>query len=59
MILKLNNLSRSFGSLKAVDGIELEVARGEALFDPSSHSAPSTENVTTICAQERSRLDNR
>lgn len=31
MILKLDNLSRSFGSLKAVDGVELEVARGEAL----------------------------
>ncbi len=31
VILKLNNLTRSFGSLKAVDGIELEVARGEAL----------------------------
>jgi branched-chain amino acid transport system ATP-binding protein len=31
VILKLDNLSRSFGSLKAVDGIELEVAPGEAL----------------------------
>jgi branched-chain amino acid transport system ATP-binding protein len=31
VILKLDNLSRSFGSLKAVDGVELEVARGEAL----------------------------
>ena len=31
MILKLDNLARSFGSLKAVDGVELEVARGEAL----------------------------
>ena len=31
MILKLDNLSRSFGSLKAVDGVELEVGTGEAL----------------------------
>jgi ABC-type branched-subunit amino acid transport system ATPase component len=31
VILKLDNLSRSFGSLKAVDGVELEVAPGEAL----------------------------
>ena len=31
MILKLDNLARSFGSLKAVDGVALEVARGEAL----------------------------
>jgi branched-chain amino acid transport system ATP-binding protein len=31
VILKLDNLSRSFGSLKAVDSVELEVARGEAL----------------------------
>jgi branched-chain amino acid transport system ATP-binding protein len=31
VILKLDNLARSFGSLKAVDGVELEVARGEAL----------------------------
>ena len=31
MILKLDNLSRSFGSNKAVDGVELEVGRGEAL----------------------------
>ena len=31
MILKLDNLSRSFGSLKAVDGVGLEVASGEAL----------------------------
>ena len=31
MILRLANLTRSFGSLKAVDGVNLEVARGEAL----------------------------
>jgi branched-chain amino acid transport system ATP-binding protein len=31
VILKLDNLSRSFGSLKAVDGVGLEVAAGEAL----------------------------
>ncbi len=31
MILKLDNLTRSFGSLKAVDGVELEVTQGEAL----------------------------
>ena len=31
MILKLDKLTRSFGSLKAVDGVELEVAQGEAL----------------------------
>jgi branched-chain amino acid transport system ATP-binding protein len=31
VILKLDNLTRSFGSLKAVDGVELEVANGEAL----------------------------
>jgi branched-chain amino acid transport system ATP-binding protein len=31
VILKLNNLTRSFGSLKAVDGVALEVAGGEAL----------------------------
>jgi branched-chain amino acid transport system ATP-binding protein len=31
VILKLDNLTRSFGSLKAVDGVELEVAQGEAL----------------------------
>ena len=31
MILRLDNLTRSFGSLKAVDGVNLEVAAGEAL----------------------------
>jgi branched-chain amino acid transport system ATP-binding protein len=31
VILKLENLARSFGSLKAVDGVALEVERGEAL----------------------------
>jgi branched-chain amino acid transport system ATP-binding protein len=31
MILRLDNLTRSFGSLKAVDRVELEVAQGEAL----------------------------
>ena len=31
VILRLDNLTRSFGSLKAVDGVELEVAPGEAL----------------------------
>ena len=31
VILRLDNLTRSFGSLKAVDGVQLEVARGEAL----------------------------
>jgi branched-chain amino acid transport system ATP-binding protein len=31
VILKLDNLTRSFGSLKAVDGVTLEVAEGEAL----------------------------
>ncbi len=31
MILSLNNLTKSFGSLKAVDGVALEVAGGEAL----------------------------
>ena len=31
MILRLDNLTRSFGSLKAVDGVHLEVAQGEAL----------------------------
>jgi branched-chain amino acid transport system ATP-binding protein len=31
VILRLDNLTRSFGSLRAVDGISLEVAKGEAL----------------------------
>jgi len=31
VILKLDNLTRSFGSLRAVDGISLEIVRGEAL----------------------------
>jgi len=31
VILTLDNLSKSFGSLKAVDGVHLEVAQGEAL----------------------------
>lgn len=31
MILTLDNLSKSFGSLRAVDGVHLEVAQGEAL----------------------------
>ena len=31
MLLKLDNLTRSFGSLKAVDCVDLEVAQGEAL----------------------------
>ena len=31
MILRLDNLTKSFGSLKAVDAVELEVAPGEAL----------------------------
>jgi branched-chain amino acid transport system ATP-binding protein len=31
VILSLNNLTKSFGSLKAVDGVALEVAGGEAL----------------------------
>jgi branched-chain amino acid transport system ATP-binding protein len=31
VILKLDNLTKSFGSLKAVDGVQLEVAQGEAL----------------------------
>jgi branched-chain amino acid transport system ATP-binding protein len=31
VILRLDNLTRSFGSLKAVDGVQLEVEQGEAL----------------------------
>ena len=31
VILRLENLTKSFGSLKAVDGVELDVARSEAL----------------------------
>ncbi len=31
MILKLDNLTRSFGSVKAVDGVRLDIAQGEAL----------------------------
>ena len=31
VILRLDNLTRSFGSLKAVDGVSLDVAAGEAL----------------------------
>lgn len=31
MILRLDNLTKSFGSLKAVDSVRLEVAQGEAL----------------------------
>ena len=31
MILRLDNLTKSFGSLKAVDGVRLEVAPGEAV----------------------------
>jgi len=31
VILKLDNLTKSFGSLKVVDGVQLEVAQGDAL----------------------------
>lgn len=49
MILKLDNLSRSFGSLKAVDGVALEVARGEALgiIGPNGAGKSTLFNLVT------------
>ena len=51
MILKLDNLARSFGSLKAVDGVALEVARGEALgiIGPNGAGKSTLFNLITGC----------
>ncbi len=49
MILKLDNLTRSFGSLKAVDGVHLEIARGEALgiIGPNGAGKSTLFNLVT------------
>ncbi len=49
MILRLDNLTKSFGSLKAVDGIQLEVAPGEALgiIGPNGAGKTTLFNLVT------------
>ncbi len=49
MILKLDNLTRSFGSLKAVDGVQLEVAAGEAvgIIGPNGAGKSTLFNLIT------------
>ncbi len=49
MILKLDNLTRSFGSLKAVDGVHLELAAGEALgiIGPNGAGKSTLFNLVT------------
>ncbi len=49
MILRLDNLTKSFGSLKAVDAVELEVAPGEALgiIGPNGAGKTTLFNLVT------------
>lgn len=49
MILRLDNLTKSFGSLKAVDGVQLEVAPGEALgiIGPNGAGKTTLFNLVT------------
>ena len=49
MILRLDNLTKSFGSLKAVDGVQLEVAQGEALgvIGPNGAGKTTLFNLVT------------
>jgi branched-chain amino acid transport system ATP-binding protein len=49
VILRLDNLTRSFGSLKAVDGVQLEVAQGEALgiIGPNGAGKSTLFNLVT------------
>jgi len=49
VILKLQNLTRSFGSLTAVDGVELEVAQGEAvgIIGPNGAGKSTLFNLVT------------
>ena len=49
MILSLDNLTRSFGSLKAVDAVQLEVAQGEALgiIGPNGAGKSTLFNLVT------------
>src|SRR5271155_5506054 len=59
VILKLDNLTRSFGSLKAVDGVELEVAQGEALgiIGPNGAGKSTLFNlITGMLRPDRGRI---
>jgi len=49
VILRLDNLTKSFGSLKAVDGVQLEVAQGEALgvIGPNGAGKTTLFNLVT------------
>jgi branched-chain amino acid transport system ATP-binding protein len=49
VILRLDNLTRSFGSLKAVDGVNLAVAPGEALgiIGPNGAGKSTLFNLVT------------
>jgi branched-chain amino acid transport system ATP-binding protein len=49
VILRLDNLTKSFGSLKAVDGVQLEVAPGEALgiIGPNGAGKTTLFNLVT------------
>jgi branched-chain amino acid transport system ATP-binding protein len=49
VILRLDNLTKSFGSLKAVDGVRLEVAQGEALgiIGPNGAGKSTLFNLVT------------
>ncbi len=49
MILRLDNLTKSFGSLKAVDGVQLEAAPGEALgiIGPNGAGKTTLFNLVT------------
>jgi branched-chain amino acid transport system ATP-binding protein len=49
VILRLDNLTRSFGSLKAVDGVNLKVAQGEALgiIGPNGAGKSTLFNLVT------------
>jgi branched-chain amino acid transport system ATP-binding protein len=54
VILKLDNLTRSFGSLKAVDAVELAVAPGEALGIIGPNGAGKTTLFNLITGLLRS-----
>ena len=48
-VLQVQNLSKSYGSVAAVSGLSLSVARGRGSLDSSAQTARGRAPVLSVC----------